>query len=108
MRIRLLNKFWELCFLKLGRYRVDGSPIRGSCDPPDAKNKKILIDETLHGKELLEVLLHEMGHACDWPRSEEYITQQAEDMANVLWRLGYRRISEISDISLDNQQDKSP
>lgn len=105
MRIRLLDKFWQLEFLRLGRFRVDGSRIRGSCDPPTAKSKKILIDSSLHGKELLEVLLHEMGHACDWPRSEEYIAQQAEDMANVLWRLGYRRLDEISDKALDKRLD---
>lgn len=94
MRITLLGKRWILRFLPLGRLRSNNERINGLCDAPSNPGKEILIDNRLVGCELLEVLLHEMMHAADWQKSEEYIAWQARDIAAVLWKLGYRRNDE--------------
>jgi predicted SprT family Zn-dependent metalloprotease len=61
---------------------------------PDAKNpqmkRKILIDDRLKGRSLLETIIHECLHACFPQLSEETVTEAARDIARVLWLLGYR------------------
>ena len=61
---------------------------------PDPKNplieRKILIDERLKGRSLLETIIHECLHACFPQMSEETITEAGRDIARVLWALGYR------------------
>lgn len=61
---------------------------------PDSKNpkltRKILIDERLTGRPLLETCVHEALHACFPQMSEESITEAAKDVARILWTLGYR------------------
>jgi hypothetical protein len=94
MRVTLLGKRWLLRFLPLGRLRSNNERIIGLCDAPTNPKKEILIDNRLVDRELLEVLLHEMMHAVDWQKSEEFITWQARDISTVLWKLGYRRIDE--------------
>ena len=86
MHVILMGRRYELVFCKLGREQA-----RGSCDPPSIRGKQIRIDERLADEEELEVILHELLHACDWRADEDHISEQAEDMARVLWRLGYRR-----------------
>jgi len=44
----------------------------------------------LVGERRLEVLIHEMLHACYWDLDEEAIDITARDIARVLFRLGYR------------------
>lgn len=62
---------------------------------PDARNpgmkRKILIDERLKGRALLETTIHECLHACYPQMSEETVTESARDIARVLWNLGYRQ-----------------
>lgn len=94
MIVTLLGKRWRLIFGPLGRHRTDdGGRVDGWCDDPSRPRKSILIDSRLSGQRELDVLLHEMMHACDWAKDEEFITRQATDIAKVLWKLGYRRIS---------------
>lgn len=62
---------------------------------PDPKNskikKKILIDDRLTGRSRLDVEIHEFLHAANGvAASEEHVTQQATDLARILWTLGYR------------------
>lgn len=61
---------------------------------PDSKNprmqRKILIDERLKGRALLETTIHECLHACFPQVSEETVTESARDIARVLHTLGYR------------------
>ena len=51
---------------------------------------KILIDERLKGKKLLEVQIHEFTHAACPFLSEEHVTLQGRDLSTILWSLGYR------------------
>jgi hypothetical protein len=54
------------------------------------RDKTIRIDERAEGEQRLDVIIHDMLHACDWSRDEVHVKQQARDMARALWRLGYR------------------
>ena len=62
---------------------------------PDPKNqtvrKKVLIDERLAGRTRLDTEIHEFLHAANGvAASEEHVSQQATDLARILWALGYR------------------
>jgi len=76
------------------RYRIEFAKLRGKnngyCDNPNSKSKKIRIHERRASKRLLEDLLHEMLHACNWDAAEEWVTDTAHSLANVLWDQGYR------------------
>lgn len=84
----LFGRRYRLCFRSPLRYQ--GRLVRGLCDPPDARNKAIYVDSRLTGEARLEVLIHEILHACDWYRDEEWVGPVARDAARALWRLGYR------------------
>lgn len=40
---------------------------------------------------ILNVIIHEALHACDWDASEIKVNQMANDISRFLWRLGYRK-----------------
>lgn len=61
----------------------------GDCDSPDTPNKEIRIQAGLKGRLKLEALLHEMLHAADWSKDEEWIHYTAADIARELTKLGY-------------------
>ena len=83
MQVRILGKLWSLRFVPLRLFR-------GDCDAPSTPRKEIRIHSGLTGEERLEVILHELRHAADWSRDEQFIAAEARDMARILWRLGYR------------------
>ena len=86
MRLKILGKIWQLRFVPtLG----DGKG--GDCDPPSAKSKTIRVLSNLKGEKRLEIIIHEMLHAADWHRSEEWVSETASDIARALTRLGYRK-----------------
>lgn len=84
MRVKLCGKYWQLRFTTLHLHS-------GECDAPRKRDKEIRIDKRLAGRDQLETLIHEMLHATDWRADEEHVQEAAEDIAAVLWRLGYRR-----------------
>jgi len=88
MRFKLLDKMWNFRYSRLR----DSNENDGYCDPPKTPNKEIVVASQLRGKRRLEIILHECWHACDWSKDEEFIEESAHDMANVLWRLGYRMV----------------
>lgn len=53
--------------------------------------RRIHVDESQTGKDLLEVLIHEALHACYWDLDEEAIDEAGVDIAQMLWKFGYRR-----------------
>ena len=81
MRCRLRGKYWTIIRGKIDR-KLDGL-----CD---AGSKTITVRQSLTGERELEVMIHELLHACHWDLSEETITETAEDLARVLHRLGYK------------------
>lgn len=85
MRVKILGKVWNLRFTHLrGDYD-------GECDPPDRRDKEIRIHSKLSEQDELETLIHEIWHAADWHKKEDYIEEVARDMARILIRLGWRR-----------------
>lgn len=85
MRITILNRRWRLV------RRHTGPVADGHCDPPTAPHKTISVHSGLRGERELEVLIHEMMHAADWSKDEDWVRDLAQDLAGVLWRLGYRK-----------------
>ena len=84
------GKRWRLMFEDLGK------TYNGLCDSPDTPNKAIHIHRALLKKpqDLLRTALHEGMHAQGWHIDEGYIEKASEDLARMLWLLGYRRIQE--------------
>lgn len=86
MLVTILGKRWNLVHEPL-----DGRANHGYCERPDTRRKKIVVNSKLKDEALLAVEIHEMLHAADWYRDEEWVEAVGSDIAKVLWRLGYRR-----------------
>ena len=101
MKHRLLKKIWDVIFVPPSRLKgktkkANGKTVpeevRGDCDDPATKNKRIRISNKLPPREELEVIIHECLHACDWHKDEEsWIEPVADDIARLLWKLGWRK-----------------
>ena len=79
------KKRWQVVFKRL--YKC-----RGKCDPPNVPKKKIYIDPARNKDELtlLDTVLHEALHACNWHIDEQCITEYATKTATLLYKLGFR------------------
>lgn len=82
MRVRLRDKYFRLEFDKMPK------TADGLCSMAD---RTIRIRKSLRGERQMEVIIHELLHGCHWDLDEQAITETAEDVARVLWRLGYRK-----------------
>ena len=80
----MVGKRWGFRFARLKK-------CKGYCDSPEKKNKEIVVKSNLPPKEELDITLHELLHAADWWKDEEWVEQVGTDIANVLWRLGWRK-----------------
>jgi hypothetical protein len=87
MRVKILGKYWTIRFVPL---RVN----RGEADYHHPGGKEIRVDSRLKGEERLECVIHELTHCAGWHIDEEFVEEFAEDVARVLWRLGYRNMNE--------------
>lgn len=54
-------------------------------------DKAIEIHTGTRGKALLDTLVHELMHAQAPDLAEEAITRRATEIANALWKLGWRK-----------------
>lgn len=74
------------------RYDIDinNKAIEGYCDSPHGGKPGLHItdDGTCRG---LETIIHEALHAENWAKTERVIARTANEIARLLWRLGYRR-----------------
>lgn len=84
---KLLGDDWTIRFSRL---RGNGHCYK--------RRKLLLVHKYLKPKKELDILLHEMLHATDWYKDEEWVQEVATDIAEVLWRLGYRRNHEHSEV----------
>ena len=82
MRIRIRGRYFTMTFERLPATHD------GSCN---YEGRKIKIRKTLRGERQLEVVIHELLHAAHWDLDESAVEETAEDLARVLYRLGYRR-----------------
>lgn len=90
-------------FARLGgvRYRICLSPLRscwGKADPPTAPRPVLRLAPDEDDKRFLDTVLHEALHATDWRTEEGVVTRDARDISALLWRLGYRRRPELSEL----------
>lgn len=85
MRIKVGNKYWNLVFIELDENTG------GECDSPDTKGKEIRISTDLQREEELEIIIHELLHASDWSKDEEWVEEIAQDISNVLMKLGWKK-----------------
>ena len=72
------------------RWRIEWKKMRvnaGECEAPHERDKTIRLDPRLTERQLLEVIIHEGLHACQWQLSEESVTETARDISRLLWRL---------------------
>ena len=84
MRVRLLNRYY-----KFRRLPNLGSNL-GTCDDPDGRLKEINIQAGLPEKEELSVVIHEAMHRL-WHLDENTVDVFSEDLATLLYRLGWRK-----------------
>lgn len=68
---------------KLGREKADGLAWK--------EDRVIEIDERIKGKNHLETVIHEVQHVQNpkWP--EIMVQGKSQELAEVLWEMGYRR-----------------
>jgi hypothetical protein len=85
MQVTIRGKRWNLEFRKL-----PGGDL-GKCDSPETPNKTIVVNPNQKGVDVLGTILHEAMHAAHWDLDEEAIDSASDDIAKILWRLGYRR-----------------
>ena len=83
MIVTIGGKRWNLVF--------EGTPrdANGACDHPTAVGKRIRIRRSLRGETRLDTIIHEVLHAADWSKDEEWVGQTATELARILTRLGY-------------------
>jgi hypothetical protein len=62
------------------------------CSPPSDSKREIRIRQVLRGRARLETVIHEALHAQTWSRSEDDVRRSARELADLLWRLGYREV----------------
>ena len=70
----------------------------GNCDKTpfcqsDLTHKELVIDSQLTGLDELDTIIHEINHAADWSKKEEWVLQLSTDIARILWRAGYRKVA---------------
>ncbi len=71
------------------RYLVTREPDRaswGTCDPPETTEKTINIRPRQGGRELLNTLIHEGLHACEFKWDEASIGQAADSIEGFVTR----------------------
>lgn len=88
---KLAGKVWPVKFTRLRGNAVGWTYYADTQHP--GTQEKILLDERayLKGRSGLELLIHELLHALNPSFSEEAVTEQAADIARVLWALRWRR-----------------
>lgn len=101
MRVRVRSRVWQLVFTKDLPTDVDGE-----CDAPWLKHKRIKIRRDLKGQPLLDVLIHELTHACLWDLGEGPVVSLANAISHGLWQKGLRseqRVNKTTRIKLEQE-----
>jgi hypothetical protein len=63
----------------------------GLCTDPAFAKREIKIHKKLKGAKELEIIIHEMLHACFWDIDEKVIKEVGGDISKALWKMGYRK-----------------
>lgn len=54
--------------------------------------KTLFIHDEREPRRVLESAIHEVAHRCEPKLSHVRITRMSENVSNLLWRMGYRRL----------------
>ncbi len=74
------------------RYVIDmPGRIDGCVDQYELNTRTMLIVTELYTKEELEACIHESLHAENWAATEKVVERVGREIADFLWRLGFRR-----------------
>jgi hypothetical protein len=87
MRVRLGGKYWTL------RFSPNLHDFGDMVDPGRAAGRVLRVATWQSEEERLDTTLHEAIHACRQELDEKAVTDLANDLSRLLWRLGYRRQS---------------
>lgn len=87
MRVTILGRRWNLKFVPRLRRRGHA----GITTSPNLPNPTMTIESGHRPIVELETLLHEMQHAGDWTKDEDFVREFSKDVAKILWRLGWRK-----------------
>lgn len=63
----------------------------GECSDPNCCPRELLIPIEGESEYDLEVIIHEGIHACCWDICETSVREISHDIANLLWKLGWRK-----------------
>jgi hypothetical protein len=85
MKHKILGKTYNIVFVK----KIGSKKDYGECCYSE---KRIKIDKSLKGLELLDTIIHESLHGGFEILSEETVNEFAEDLSKLLWELGYRKV----------------
>ncbi len=80
---RIAGRLWSVYFCPKKK-----ACTLGECD---YNERRITVHGTHEPKMELDILVHEVLHACSDVLSEDFVDPAATDIANLLWDLGYRR-----------------
>lgn len=86
MQVIVRGKKWAMRWVNR---LADGN--LGDCSPPDEPGRVIRIARGQSPESELDTIIHEILHAAHWDLNEEAVEETAEDIARVLWKLGYRK-----------------
>ena len=89
-KIKTFKMRGKLYHLKIQKLRA----ARGMCEHPNTKGKTVYIDSRETGKHLLATILDELFHTAMWEVENTIVDTISDDMADFLWRAGYRNMDE--------------
>ena len=90
MRVRILGQYWDFAFAP------NMGPNYGFCD---YDKRKIRVQSSLTGEQLIEIAAHEVLHAAEPNLTEEFVTAYSKDLAKILFhKLILARITDGKDV----------
>lgn len=89
MRVKILGKCWDVQWVPKGESipGIMNKSDHGVCQSPRVKGKKIFLREGLSPVETLDAVLHELLHAADWDKDDEWVTDAGHDLARAVFRI---------------------
>lgn len=88
-RFKIDDRWWKFRWVR--SIAVEGEPCYGVCD---SKKRIISVCDGIDPKKELETIIHEVTHAQQDHLDEDYVKRYAKEQAELLWELGYRRLSD--------------
>jgi hypothetical protein len=95
MYVTILGKQYQIKWVTYLGKAKRGYYVAGKCDDPTQQKKAIRIKKGQDPKTEFDATIHECLHAAAWWAAEEWVTDTATDLTEILWRLGYRKLEGV-------------